>query len=440
MFNNIDKYIQDKYKNKTNWFEEEVKETEHLNRIINVIKNKEYLNGKHKILERNDIKWKGENFITTKLVLQQAKTILNFHNTYLLGKPISLIGSENMVKEFNKIYRKGKYNNIDFNILKNVNCYGDVFEYVYKDIDNTIKSKIINSECGYPVYAEDSNTMLCFIEYWTSDSNKVSYYTIYYPEKVEEWNNEGGELNLINTYNNLTGLPIHYHNINDIDERYGISELEDIKPIIDCLEDLLSKFNDSIYTLSLNPLAVVEGQELDKSIDADAVGYAIQLEGGGDFNFKSANMDYSSIKLFLDTLNQQLQMVAGIPSVALGNTNVANVSEVSLSMLYNLASMKAMLSEKWLKEGISKRFEKICKLLENDNIIFSDDEYVDIEFNYNKPINKSELLDNLKKQFEMNAISIRSIIEKSDLSNDVTQELERLKEENTNKHNLDDSK
>ncbi|EPY6467476.1 phage portal protein [Clostridium sporogenes] len=426
----IENYIQDRYDNNTYWFEEEVKQGEHIHRISSVINNKSYLDGQHKILNREDAKWKGKEFVTTKLVLQEAKTILNFHSTYLLGKPISLKGSENMVEQYNKVYRKGRYSRTDFNILDSVSKYGDIYEYVYID-NKTIKSKLINAEDGYPIYSEDTGEYICFIEHYTTNSNKVSYYNIYYKDRVECWSNEGSELHLIDEKINLTGLPIHYKNFNDSDSNCGRSDLEDIKPILDQIEDILSKMTDAVYTLSLNPIGVAIGQRVvDKEgIPADAVGYSINIDAGS-FDFINANMDYSTIKLLLDTLHKKLETIAGIPSVAMGNSNVANVSEVSLSMLYSLASVKAMMNEQWLRDGFYERFEKIQKILAMQGIVFNDDDYIDVEFNYSKPINQNELLQNFKTQWEMGAISLQTIIEKSEITQDVTQELARLKSEN----------
>ncbi|EKN43056.1 phage portal protein, SPP1 Gp6, partial [Clostridium botulinum CFSAN001627] len=190
---------------------------------------------------------------------------------------------------------------------------------------------------------------------------------------------------------NISGLPIHYKNFNDSDSNCGRSDLEDIKPILDQIEDILSKMTDAVYTLSLNPIPVSIGQKIEGSIPSDAVGYSINLDAGS-FDFINANMDYSTIKLLLDTLHKKLETIAGIPSVAMGNSNVANVSEVSLSMLYSLASVKAMMNEQWLKDGFYERFEKIQKILAMQGIVFSDDDYIDVEFNYSKPINQNELL------------------------------------------------
>lgn len=424
----ISEYVNKYYPNCTTWFISEVKKPEHLGRVSSVISNKNYLNGRHKVLQRKDIKWKNEEYKVTKLILQEAKTILNFHSTYLIGKPLSLTGSENMIKAFNNVYRKGKYSKTDFNILDKVIKYGDCFEYVYVK-DNRIVSKIINSENAYPIYNSDDE-YIGFIEYIkTNVNNNINeYYNVYSLDNVEKWNDESGSLTKVDEVLNISGLPIHYHNFNEDNDIYGVSDLTDIIPILDVIEDLLSKMNDAVYTMSLNPLAVVVGQQLDNTINADGVGYAINLDVG-DFKFANVNMDYSTIKLLLDTLHKKLEIIASIPSVCMGNTNISNVSEVSLNMLYNLSNAKALLNEQWMRDGLQQRFDVIQKLLELQGNKFSDDDYVDVEFNYSKPINQQELLQNLKTQWEMGAISIQSIIEKSNMTGDVTQELERIKKD-----------
>ncbi|MBE6066198.1 MAG: phage portal protein [Clostridium lundense] len=423
---NINDYIEKVYNNNPTWFADEVEKSENLYRIASVVNNKNYLNGKHKVLIREDIKYKEEEYITRKIVIQEAKTILNFHSTYLLGKPVSLVGTENMVKEFEKIYRRGEYNDIDYKILDKMTKYGDSFEYIYIDENKNIKSKVIDSADGYPVYSETGD-YIAFIEHWII--NAISYFNVYYVDHVEEWNNDGDELQLVSEYANITGLPIHYRSINDEDDRYGRSLLEDIRPILDEIEDLLSKMGDSIYTLSLNPLLTTIGQELQGTVSADAVGYSISLEAGSDMKYVNAEMDYSTIKLYLDTLAQKLNMVAHMPSIVSGNTNVANVSEVSLKLLYQLADVMAMLNEKAIMKGFRQRFEIFEKILKLKGIEFTDNDYVSVAFNYSRPMNMSELLDNLRKQFDMAAISKRTIIEKSPLTTDVQQELFRIKQE-----------
>ncbi|MBW9169756.1 phage portal protein [Clostridium estertheticum] len=439
----INEYIEKVYQGRETWFSEEVETAYNMARISNVIENKEYLSGVHSILNKENFKYKEQEFITRKIIINEAKTILDFHSTYLLGKPLSLVGTENMVKVFEKIYRKGNFNEVDFTNTVKMYKYGDSYEYDYKDTDKIIKAKIIDSSEAYPVFSE-TNDYVCFIQYYCI--NAISYYTVFYENEVQEWNNEDEALKLTNSYVNLSGLPIHNHNINDIDENFGQSVLDDIKPILNELESLLSKLGDSIYTLSLNPLPVTIGQPIEGSINADMCGASIALDSGSDMKYVVATMDYNTIKLYLDTLGQKLNMVSHMPSIV-GSSSIANVSEVSLKMLYELADVMAMLSEKSILKGLNQRFKVFEKLLASDGITFSDDDYVGVSFNYARPQNMTELLDNLTKQFDMGAMSVRTVIEKSPLTGDVQQEIDRIQEEkdakakedkaNTDNTNLD---
>lgn len=202
-------------------------------------------------------------------------------------------------------------------------------------------------------------------------------------------------------------------------------------PILDEIEDLLSKLGDSIYTLSINPIPLITGQEIEgSSIDKDAVGYAIALEAGADMKYVNANMDYNTINMYLDKLEQKLNFVAHMPSIATGgNGNISNVSEVSLQILYQLADVYAMVNEQCIRAGLIQRFDMIDKLLALKGVTFDDTEYIDVEFNYSRPVNATDILNQLNTQFSMGAISKKTIIEKSPITCDVTQEMDRLKEE-----------
>ena len=418
----LDEYIKKVYNNNALWFTEEVRSSTNINRISNIYSLKNYLNGQHKVLNREDMKYKEQEYIVKKLILENAKTILNFHTTYLVGKPVSLTGSKNLIDKIQDIYNYGNYNNIDFMLVDKINKFGNAYEYIYKD-GNRITSKIIDNADSYPIFNNEGE-YIGFIEYFVDNSNNTEYYNVYSPDTVKEYNNEDGQLQLIGEYINLTGLPIHYCGISEKDSRYGEGLLSKLIPVLDEIEDLLSKLGDSIYVNSLNPLLLTTGQAIEGTVDADGVGYSVFLENGSDMKYVNATMDYNTIKYYLDTLQSQLNMLAYMPSIIGGNSNIANVSEVSLKLLYQLADVYAMLTERIMRNGFNERFDVIRRLIDMEN----KDEYINVAFNYSRPQNASELLDNIKKQFDMGAISLQSIVEQSPLTSDVIMELDRLKD------------
>mgnify|MGYP000879206369 CR=1 FL=1 len=407
------------------WFVEEVQRGYHNTRIAEVHNNRNYLTGVHNILMKEDSQYKGKTFVTRKTILQYAKTILKFHTTYLLGKPVSLTGNEDIKKTFTDIYTLGLYASTDYQILDRVNKYGDAYEYVYFE-NGKIKSKVFDSADSYPVYT-DTGEYVAFIEYWTDVFSSVSYWNVYYPTYVEHWSNEGGEEMILSSSVNVSGLPIHYHNFNEGDYNFGVSTLADIKPLLDELEDILSKMGDAIYTNSLNPMPVVTGQRIDSSIPVDAMGYVLNIDGG-DYKVVNTVMDYQTIKLYLDNVKEMINQIGCVPSV-LGNSNVANVSEVSLKMLFHMANINAMDTVKWLNTGLQERFTKFKALLKMQDIKV--DGNVGVEYNVSIPVATDEVVKNLKAMKEMGAISVETIMEKSDLVTDVSVEKSRLVSEVT---------
>lgn len=421
----IQEYIDKQYDGSATWFMEEVNQKNHVARIASVVANMDYLAGRHKVLSREDCYYKGKVLRTRKTILNYAKTVLRFHDTFLLGKKVSLSSKDNeTVNTFNDIYRLGQYETVDYQILDRVNKFGDAYEVVYID-NGVIKSKVLDSACSYPVY-DELGEYLAFIEHWTDVFTSITYWNVYYPTYVEHWSNEGADEHLVSTTMAI-GLPIHYHNFSDEDYNYGMSMLTDIKPILDELEDVMSKMGDAIYVNSLNPMNVAIGQRIESSIPADAVGYVLNLDAG-DYKVVSASMDYNTIKLYLDNLKQMLNDISCIPSVLGSSTNIANVSSVAMQILYAMAQVNADETKKWLNIGFRERFERFKKILSMQGISVESD--VDVIYNVSMPVATTEMIENLKALQEMGAISKETIMEKSDIVSDVEVEKKRLSGEN----------
>lgn len=421
-------YIEKQYGNNPRWFEEEVNQGNHAERISEVINNRDYLSGRHKVLLRQDSQYKGKQLIVNKTIINYAKTVIKFHNTYLLGKPVQLSCSdENTLKTFSDIYRLGQYSTVDYEIIDRVNKFGDAYEAVYVD-NGVIKSKVLDNACSYPVY-DDIGEYISFIEYWTDAYTNISFWNVYYPTYVEHWDNEGGELRLVSTDKSV-GLPIHYHNFNDEDYNFGVALLNDIRPIMDALEDTMAKMSDSIYVNVLNPMPVAIGQRIESSIPSDAVGFVMNLDVG-DFKYANCSLDYNSIKLYLDNMKQFLNDVACMPSVLGSSTNIANISEVSMQILLMMANVYADENKKWLNIGFQERFDMFKKILDMQGISVNGD--VEVIYNVSMPVASTEMIANLKALQEMGAISKETIMEKTEYVSDVDAEKKRLEGENVSR-------
>ena len=409
------------------WFETEIKKNKYVDRISRIHAIDEYLRREHAILSRPDIQFKGKTFETAKIVLQTLRSIIKFHIGYICSNPVSLTGDKELVSFLNKVYKKGSYNKMDMEVAKDLITYGDAFEYVYLDENDVIRSKLIRNKDSYPIY-DGQGRYTEFVEYWKDEYTRSEHHTVYYPDKVEIYENQ----KLIDTKVNLTGLPIWYSAMDKSKyDKFGDPFILDLIPLMDTIESLLSKLDDAVTTLSLNPLGVVNGQRIDSSIPNNIVGAVLNLDDGADFKYASANMDRDSIKLELDYIIQQFYAIACVPSSILGQSNVSNVSETSITMLYQQTDNFCKQYIASMQEGFVKRQEYIRKLLKIKGIIITDEVFdsISISFNVNRPVDNKSDMENMKMQHECGAMSRQTIIDRSPYTTDTSLEMERIEAE-----------
>jgi len=411
------------------WFMDEIRKPEHTARIGEVFRIREYLLRKHDILQRHDMEFKDGHFTTSKMVFNTIKSIVEAHTSYVIGRQVSISGDPQIAADFNHLYKKGRYPKIDYELTSDLYKFGNAFEYVFLDGD-TIRSKVIANEDAFPVY-DDNYNYTHFIEHWKDrDAGGDQHYIVYYPEKVETYLNH----RLIDTKPNLTGLPIHYASLDKTDV-FGDGLVADLIPIMDAIEYLMSMLDDAAICLSLNPIGVVQGKRIDSKIPKDVVGPVLNLEdkSESDFKWAASTLDSDSVQLLLEHLIQQFYAVACIPASMYGQSNISNVSEVSLKYLFSQTDNKAQKTIQSLTDGMFQRFEYFRKLQELRSVHkkYTDEEFdsLNVSFNVSRPVDTNSLMTDLKLQQEMGAISKRTIMEKSPYTTDVSLELQRIEGE-----------
>lgn len=396
----------------------------------------DFLSGEHKVLQRPDFSFKGEAFNTAKTVLQTAKSIVDFHTSYLVGNPVTLTGDSDAVKAFNNIYSRSDYALIDYQIVDSLVKYGNAFEYVYKGTEG-ICSRVFDPLCAYPVY-DEKGVYRAFLEYWRDAVSGNEYYVLYEPDTVTEYSTTGssGTLAKDAQYRNLTGLPVHYTSgVPAPYSPYGVGLVVDLIPIVDELEQLLSKTSDAVTTLSLNPLGVSAGQRIDASIDKDVVGATLNLEDGGKFDFASAMIDSATVSFLYNQLINQLYAVAQVPSIVF-NGNVSNVSEVSLKLLFTQLDNKAKRQSAFLRQGFYKRWDAMRRLMPSDALTDAQFDTLDISFNLGRPTDNTAIVADLVRQYDAGALSRKTFIEQSPYTNDADAELAQIKKEQERNDNV----
>ena len=181
--------------------------------------------------------------------------------------------------------------------------------------------------------------------------------------------------------------------------------------------------------MALNPIPVVSGQRIESAIPASAMGYILNLEDGSTFEVPTTTLDTESIKLYIENLKQALLEVSNTPSIVFSQQSISNISETSIKIMYQLAHMRALMTERFYRLGLYKRFEAFDLILEKQGITFGAEDYYEVEFDYGMPQNTTEVLENLQKQQKMGAISTETIIERSPLTSNVKLEQIRIAKE-----------
>lgn len=416
-----------------NWFVNEIKKTRYVDRINRIVEIDDYLRRNHKVLQIPSFEFKEHTFEPTRLVLQTLRSIIKFHSSYICGSPVSITGDKEFVSYLNNVYKKGGYTKTDLELTKELITYGDAFEYVFLDEKGHIRSKIIRNKDSYPLY-DSYGEYKYFVEYWKDEDTRKDHYIVYYPDQVEIYENS----KLVDTKSNLTGLPIWYSAMDKAKyDKFGDPFPLDLMGIMDTIEELLSKLDTAVQTLSLNPLGIVSGQRIESSIPTNIAGAMMNLDDGATFNWANAQMDRESIKLELDYVIQQFYAIACVPASIMGQSNVANVSETSITMLYQQTDNFARQYISALTEGFEQRLEYIRKLMEYDNQNVSDEVYDSINFSFNvaRPVDNAADMENMQIQYNCGAISKQTIIDKSPYTTDTALELRRIEDEQKAKEN-----
>ncbi len=423
----LKEYIKKYYDNSPVWFQDEVAKQWHFERVQNILDLKEYLSGKHAILNRPNEQYNGKPYKTRKIVLQLAKTLLNFETSFLLKNPVTLISEDKTTLEaFKEVYSKARYNSIDFKILDKLVKYGETYEYVYIDENGNITSRIIPAEDSYPVFDETGN-MITFIEFYIVDG--ISYYIVYTENEVTKYTDDSGELHITGRYKNVSGLPIQYKTINELDSCQGRSSLEDYISIIDSLEDLISKYHDGLYKF-ISGVPVLRGTSLitkdgKGTIDPSVAGFVLQIDDAADFKIEQNKMDSASFKTLYEILMTQLLNISQTPAIAMNAVEISNLSETSIRMMYSLANIKARLNEDSLLDGFIQRWDKIKKLLALKGIQVSGD--ISCTFEYDIPLNATEVINNITTLKQNGLISLATALSKIPYVYDVATEMQKIK-------------
>lgn len=371
----------------------------------------------------------GKVIVPEVLNVNILPTIENFHTSFTVGDDVTLTGSEDVVKLFSRHYTN--LHDSDFKICKDLIKYGNSYFYTFRDGDE-IKEKVFNPCDSTPIY-DTYGRMKAFVE--RIDNKTISgeiVDTVYLPSHVDTYLNG----KLVDTAINMTGmLPVHVKSLDEWHYSiYGDSFMLNLINILDKEELILSKTLDATR-LSTAPLLAICGTKLAnsdaiKSVEGSS-GLVLNLEEGSTADWLTANTDIQTIQFLLKELERFFCMIGAIPSSIVGQSNSSNLSAESVSQLYQLTENRAKQSIVALKKGFKARWKAMRTLLTQmgENIADESFKTLDCNFNLTKPIDVLNIVESIKRQYDIGGISQQSVVELSPITANASQEIERLKAE-----------
>lgn len=397
-----------------------------------------------------------------KTHLNHAQNIVETLSAFIIGKPVTLIPSENndLAQLVKQIWRVNRIDSklLEATILKLSETQVAIQFYIedagtksllnkvlaflgLKSQAKEIKAKVLDNTKGMMTpYFDSIGDMKAFMwEYKTViKSNTVNTVEIWDEEKYYHFNDaNGGAFELVSS------LPHGFDRIPIVYDCQSEPEWYKVSSPIDRNELALSKLGDA-NDYSGHPILITEGivngmptkEESGKhfnipiSIDPETL-----KEVKGNVRFLEASTAPESNKLELDKLEDAIAFGSGVPNLSLEKLkSLGNVAEKTVKLMFLATDIKATLKQAETRTFIERCLNVIVSgvtkttntaMSKNGSMLF-----YDIKFNSILPSDIAEAVNYVTTAVSGKAMSRKTAISILDLVEDVDAELVLIEEEN----------
>jgi len=398
-----------------------------------------------------------------KIYLNHAQNIVETLATFVVGKPVSVIASEdnNLSKLVKQIWR---VNRIDAKLLQStvikMSQTQVAMNFYIKDLDQSsmlnriliklglsaqkkeIKAKVLNNEKGVMTpYFDGEDNMLLFMWSYVSvnaDDKNINNVEIWDIKNKYYLNDESGELRL----SDQNGVMAHgFDRIPIVYDSQKEPQWYTVASPIDRHEVALSKLGDA-NDYSGHPILVTEGivtnmplkeesgKHFNIPIKFDKAGNEVK----GNVRFLEAETAPESNKLELDKLEEAIAYGSGVPNLSLEKLkSLGNVAEKTVKLMFLATELKSEFHRNSTKVFIERCINIIISGITNATNTGLRNEsqslYYDIHFNSILPSDISEKINYVSKGIDSNLISRRTGINMLDLVEDIDEEIINIDQE-----------
>lgn len=397
-----------------------------------------------------------------KIYLNHAQNIVETLSAFVIGKPVTLIPSENndLAKLVKQIWRVNRLDSklLEATILKlsetqvamqfyiadsgETSLLNKVLAFLkLKTQAKEIKAKVLDNTKGVMTpYFDASGDMVAFMwEYKnTINSKEVNNVQIWDAEKYYYLNDLSGTL----TYAE-NPLPHGFDRIPVVYDSQSEPQWYTVKSPIDRNELALSKLGDA-NDYSGHPILITEGvvigmptkEESGKHFNIPIkIDPETQKEVKGSVSFLEATTAPEANKLELDKLEDAIAYGSGVPNLSFEKLKLlGNVAEKTVKLMFLAtdikASLKQMETRTFIERCLNIIISGVTKTTNTSMATEGKGLYYDIQFNSILPSDIKETVDTLSVAVAGKLMSRKTSIGMLDLVEDVDAELALIEEEN----------
>jgi SPP1 family phage portal protein len=396
-----------------------------------------------------------------KIYLNHAQNIVETLSAFVIGKPVTLIPSENndLAKLIKQIWRVNRIDSklLESTIIKLSQTQVAMQFYIADTGDASLLNKVLvflkmkpqakeikvkvldNTKGVMTPYFDGTGDMVAFMwEYKNSISGKeVNNIQIWDAEKYYYLNDLNGSLAYASN-----PLPHGFDRIPVVYDSQLLPQWYVTKSPIDRHEVALSKLGDS-NDYSGHPILITEGEVKNMPLKEESgkhfnIPIKLDDEGKpvkGDVRFLEATTAPESNKLELDKLEDAIAYGSGIPNLSFEKLkSLGNVAEKTVKLMFLATNIKASLKQSETRTFIERCLNIIISgVTKTTNTSLAKDGsmlYYDVQFNSILPSDISETVTTVTTAVTGKTMSRKTAIGIIDLVDDVDAELLLIESEN----------
>jgi SPP1 family phage portal protein len=341
-----------------------------------------YYLGRHNILSKAVV---DVTMPTNRIVTNFCQVIVDFYNTYLLGRPVQYKSNQkDMLEIIKEIMEYNDAHETDMLNNQNANIFGSAAEQVYIDKDGEFRFCNVDYRNVIFIYNKNVEKALAYvIKYWKYNSTDKKY-------ACEVWSaTDVVKLELDEGLSQVRRLETVEHSFGDVpfieymNNNYRFSSFSSIITLQDAYNTLTSSEIDDYESFVDAFLAIYNAAGTnDDDIAAMKKNRVLLLDGESKAEWLVKNCNPAQIESIKADIMANIHKVASLPD--LSDENFAgNASGVAIKYKMVGAENVAARQERKFRKGLQRRIELIMNYLRLTGVGSYDWRDVNITFNRN---------------------------------------------------------